>query len=228
MYVVVCCFMNVTTPHWVVLSESSFTKYFFSLVCNKEVTTVLNFSFSVFRLHDNTTRIHEKPGGLHRKARRRRTDYKVLVGHLCKVWVMDCPRYFVSFAWLFPAFSYPRTPSSVNGDSLHFSPGSSDCLLTCILVVELPVAPLGPLRKCLPLVVLHISILTPISHPPLCGRNQVLSVVFEADWLDFVGYTVRFEWTVLAYSIRLEWLIARILYQSPMIACIPVHNSKKI
>ncbi len=54
-------------------------------------------------------------------------------------------------------------------------------ILTCILGVELPVAPLGPLRKCHPLVVLHISILTPISHPPLCGRNQALSVAFEAD-----------------------------------------------
>ncbi len=48
-------------------------------------------------------------------------------------------------------------------------------LLTCRLVFEIPVPPLGPLRKCLPLVVLHISILTPISHPPLCGRNQALS-----------------------------------------------------
>jgi hypothetical protein len=54
-------------------------------------------------------------------------------------------------------------------------------LLTCILGVELPVAPLGPLRKCPPLVVLHISILTAISHPPLCGRNQALSMVFEAE-----------------------------------------------
>lgn len=73
----------------------------------------------MFRLYDNTARFHEKPGGFHRKARRRRTDYKVLVDHLCKVWVIDCPAYFVSFAWLFPAFSYPRTPSSLNGDSLH-------------------------------------------------------------------------------------------------------------
>jgi hypothetical protein len=48
-------------------------------------------------------------------------------------------------------------------------------LLTWILGVELPVAPLGPLRKCLPRTVLHISILTPFSHPPLCGRNRVLS-----------------------------------------------------
>ncbi len=52
---------------------------------------------------------------------------------------------------------------------------------SCILVFELPVAPLGPLRKCLPLVFLHISILTPISYPPLCGRNQATSVVFEAE-----------------------------------------------
>jgi hypothetical protein len=57
----------------------------------------------------------------------------------------------------------------------------STYLLTCILVVELPVALRGPLRKCPPLVVIHIYILTPISHPPLCGRNQVLSVVFEAE-----------------------------------------------
>ncbi len=49
-----------------------------------------------------------------------------------------------------------------------------------LLGVELPVAPLGPLRKCPHLVVLHISILTPVSFPPLCGRNQALSVVFEA------------------------------------------------
>jgi hypothetical protein len=55
--------------------------------------------------------------------------------------------------------------------------GGAACILTCILVVELPVAPLGPLRKCLPLIVLYISILTPISHPPLCGRNQARSAV---------------------------------------------------
>jgi hypothetical protein len=41
-------------------------------------------------------------------------------------------------------------------------------------------APLGPLRKCPHLVVLHISILTAVSFPPLCGRNPARSVDFEA------------------------------------------------
>jgi hypothetical protein len=54
-------------------------------------------------------------------------------------------------------------------------------LLTCILGVELPVAPLGPLRKCLLHSVLHIFILTPYSHPSLCGRNRVHSVFFETE-----------------------------------------------
>ncbi len=36
------------------------------------------------------------------------------------------------------------------------------------------------LNLCPHLVVLHISILTPVSFPPLCGRNQTRSMVFEA------------------------------------------------
>jgi hypothetical protein len=51
-----------------------------------------------------------------------------------------------------------------------------------LLGVELTMAPLGPLMKCPLLVVLHISILTPVSFPPLCGRNQTLSVVFKAEF----------------------------------------------
>jgi hypothetical protein len=41
-------------------------------------------------------------------------------------------------------------------------------------------APLGPLSKCPHLVVLHISIMTSVFFPPLCGRNQARSAVFEA------------------------------------------------
>jgi hypothetical protein len=53
-------------------------------------------------------------------------------------------------------------------------------MLTGLLGGELPMAPLRPLRRCPHLVVLHISILTPVSFPPLCDRNQARSVVFEA------------------------------------------------
>jgi hypothetical protein len=53
-------------------------------------------------------------------------------------------------------------------------------LLSYLLGIELQTAPLVPLRKCSHLVVLHISMLTPVTFSPLCGRNQALSVVFEA------------------------------------------------
>ncbi len=55
-------------------------------------------------------------------------------------------------------------------------------------------APLGPLRKCLLHTVLHISILTPFSHPSLCGRNRVLSVFFEAE-LEARHCSRIFHWT---------------------------------
>ncbi len=44
---------------------------------------------------------------------------------------------------------------------------------TCLLGDELQMNPVGPLRECRPLVVLHTSILTPV-----CGRDQFLSVFF--------------------------------------------------
>ncbi len=70
-------------------------------------------------------------------------------------------------AWCSATCPSPRRSSASPScwDSAAASPPPpgtiTRCLLTCIIVVELPVAPLGPLRKCPPLVVLHISILTP-------------------------------------------------------------------
>ncbi len=76
-------------------------------------------------------------------------------------------------------------------------------MFTCLLVVELPAAPLGPIRKRPPLVVLHISILTPVSHPPLCGRNHVPFVVFEAELVTVLAFFT-------ALGIMFQLLLARL------------------
>ncbi len=119
MYVVVCCFMHVTTLHWVVLSESSFTKAFFSLMCNKEVTYLI----FLFLCSDFTTirrgfmKSQEDSTGKPEDGEQIIRYWSIIsLSARFEWWIAPGTS---SVCMLFRAFSYPRTPSSLNGDGLH-------------------------------------------------------------------------------------------------------------
>ncbi len=99
-------------------------------------------------------------------------------------------------------------------------------LLTCLLVDELPLSPLGPLRECLLSVVIRTSIFSPI-HFHLGGSHHRSSVVFAASLEGkHCIYIFHCVWNVIQISNRLS-LGYRKNFSSPLSWKVLVSDSRR-
>jgi hypothetical protein len=108
------------------------------------------------------------------------------------------------------------TKSAFTGIGLGATVYSIACLVL-VLVIELPMAPMLPLRKCLRSVVLSTSPSHLHFHTPLCGR-------FKSDFVGFVAMLEAavftfFTWLVTWFQLSMTRLEKKFLFTTSL-ACL--------